>query len=119
MEEVAPLPVVRLVQEIDKLREAMKAVELMVSLVPGNVVESLRDVVKRGVEPVAQAPVPLTDRELSRRFTELTYKKRTLETKLCKHRSQVEKAREHFWVEEERMEGWRESWWWLWSRWKR
>ena len=46
--------------------------------------------------------MPPSDRELSR-ITELADKKTTLEAKLRKHRGQVEKAREHFRVEEERM----------------
>ena len=73
---------------------------MLASLVPEEVSGSLRD-----VDPVAQAPVPLTDRELSRRFTELTDKKTTLEAKLGKHKGQVEKARRHLRVEEERMQG--------------
>ena len=42
---------------------------------------------------------------MSRRFTEFSDNKTTLEAKLGKHRGQVEKAREHFRVEEERMQG--------------
>ena len=48
--------------------------------------ESLRD--------VAPTPAPLTDRELSRRFTELADKKTTLEVKLGKHEGQVKEGRE-------------------------
>ena len=42
-EEVAPLLVGRVVQKVEKLRLAMRAVELLASLVPGDVAESLRD----------------------------------------------------------------------------
>ena len=48
--------------------------------------------VRRAVQPVAQAPTPFSDRELSRRSSELTDKKTTLEAKLEKHKGQVQKG---------------------------
>ena len=100
-EKAAALPVGRVIQEADSLREAVLA-----GLVPGEVAEGLRDVVRRAVKPVVQGPAPLSDRQLSRRFTELTDKKTTL--KFEKQRGQVEKAREHLEVEEEIL---RRIWW--------
>ena len=93
LEEVAPLPVERVVSEVDKLREAMKALESLASLVPGNVAESF----------VAQAPVPLSDRELSRRLT--------LEAKLGLLRA--------FGWKKKGCRGWSGRWCWLRSMWKR
>ena len=86
------------------MREATRAVELF-SLVLGDVAESLQDVLGRAVQWVAQALVPLTDRELPRRFTELAVKKMALEAQLGLQSGQVEKAREHFRTKEERMQG--------------
>ena len=54
--------------------------------------EGLRCVVRRAVQPVVPPPAPLSDREWSRKFTELTGKKTTLEAKLEKQRGQVEKG---------------------------
>ena len=101
---MAPVLVGRVIPEAVKLREAMRAVELLATLVPRDVTGSLRDVDRRAVQLMAQAPVPLSDRELSRWFSELTDNKTTLEAKLSKHRGQVEKAREHLRVEEERLQ---------------
>ena len=84
-EEVAPWLVGRVVQEVDKLRRALRAVGVLAGLVPGEVAERLLEVFRRVVQPVGQAPAPLTDRELSRRFTELTGKKTTLKGKLGEH----------------------------------
>ena len=47
---MAPLLLGRVVQEVDKMREAMRAVELLSSVVPGDVAGSLRDVVRRAVQ---------------------------------------------------------------------
>ena len=98
-----PLPVERVVQEVDSLREAMKAVEVLAGLLLGGVVEGLRDVVWRAVQPVVPPPAPLSDRELSRRFAELTDRKTTLEAKLEKQRGSGGKTREDLTAEEEKL----------------
>ena len=51
------------------------------------------DVVRRAVQPVVQALAHLSDRESSRRFTELTEKETPLQAKLENQKDQVEKAR--------------------------
>ena len=55
-EEEGPLPVGRAAPDVERLTGATKAVELLASLVVGDVADSLRDEVRKAVQPVESGP---------------------------------------------------------------